>query len=61
MSGWITESASENSTSSEAIARDEKIKHKRSHTEPAVRVAAADSGEATQTNKVRSYDIVELC
>ncbi|XP_065897184.1 protein SPMIP7-like [Dysidea avara] len=50
--GWITESTSENRTSSE-VARDEKTKHKRSQTEPAVRVAAAaDSGEAAQTNKL---------
>jgi len=50
--GWISESVSENHTSSE-IARDEKAQHKRSQTEPAVRVAAADSGEVAQINKVR--------
>jgi len=51
-SGWISESTSDNRTSSE-VARDENAQHKRSQTEPAVRVAAAaDPGEAAQTNKV---------
>jgi len=50
-SGWISESTSANHTSSE-VSRDEKAQHKRSQTEPAVRVAAADPGEAAQTNKV---------